>query len=247
MNWRLPAVATSVQGESLFGRPVRGLPAASRNVAVGRALGRVLAHRSVTGCSAAPTRRTASCAPLSSLAISSMRSRRRFPPRGRPRPAIGSRHDDARARRRAPSVNPSPAKEPTHVSELVRPLAAPPPRHQPRPPPTGRGPRPRRRRAGVDLRSAGVRRLRQDAVDDRVHDRRGRGLLAVRYRPRSSPRTRSRSAAPSSSPKAGSSRPARSPRAARRRRRTTSIPMAPARSARGSAAGRTSSRVRCSR
>ena len=40
----LPAVATSVQGESLFGRPVRGLPAASRNVAVGRALGRVLAH-----------------------------------------------------------------------------------------------------------------------------------------------------------------------------------------------------------
>ena len=40
----LPAVATSVQGESLFGRPVRGLPAASRDVAVGRALGRVLAH-----------------------------------------------------------------------------------------------------------------------------------------------------------------------------------------------------------
>jgi hypothetical protein len=40
----LPAVATSVQGELLFGRPVRGLPAASRNVAVGRALGRVLAH-----------------------------------------------------------------------------------------------------------------------------------------------------------------------------------------------------------
>ena len=40
----LPAVATSVHGESLFGRPVRGLPPASRNVAVGRALGRVLAH-----------------------------------------------------------------------------------------------------------------------------------------------------------------------------------------------------------
>ena len=40
----LPAVATSVQGESLFGRPVRGLPAASRDLAVGRALGRVLAH-----------------------------------------------------------------------------------------------------------------------------------------------------------------------------------------------------------
>ena len=40
----LPAVTTSVQGESLFGRPIRDLPAASRELALGRALGRVLAH-----------------------------------------------------------------------------------------------------------------------------------------------------------------------------------------------------------
>jgi hypothetical protein len=40
----LPAVATSVQGETLFGRPIRDLPAVSQELAVGRALGRVLAH-----------------------------------------------------------------------------------------------------------------------------------------------------------------------------------------------------------
>lgn len=40
----LPAVTTSVQGQMLFGRPVRELPDASRELAVGRALGRVLAH-----------------------------------------------------------------------------------------------------------------------------------------------------------------------------------------------------------
>ena len=39
----LPAVTTSVQAQSLFGRPVRDLPPAARDVAVGRALGRVLA------------------------------------------------------------------------------------------------------------------------------------------------------------------------------------------------------------
>jgi hypothetical protein len=40
----LPLVTTSVQGQMVFGRPVRDLPAVSQAVAVGRALGRVLAH-----------------------------------------------------------------------------------------------------------------------------------------------------------------------------------------------------------
>lgn len=40
----LPAVVASVHGQMLFGRPIRDLPDASRELAVGRALGRVLAH-----------------------------------------------------------------------------------------------------------------------------------------------------------------------------------------------------------
>jgi len=40
----LPAVVTSVQGQKLFGRLIRDLPAASQELALGRALGRVLAH-----------------------------------------------------------------------------------------------------------------------------------------------------------------------------------------------------------
>jgi hypothetical protein len=40
----LPAVTTSVQGQMLFGRPIRDLPETSRELALGRALGRVLAH-----------------------------------------------------------------------------------------------------------------------------------------------------------------------------------------------------------
>jgi hypothetical protein len=40
----LPAVARAVLGERLFGRPIRELPDGSRELAVGRALGRVLAH-----------------------------------------------------------------------------------------------------------------------------------------------------------------------------------------------------------
>ena len=40
----LPAVTRSVLDQSLFGRPVHDLPPVARDVAVGRALGRVLAH-----------------------------------------------------------------------------------------------------------------------------------------------------------------------------------------------------------
>jgi hypothetical protein len=40
----LPAVSASVLPEALFGRTIRGLPEAVRHLAVGRGLGRVLAH-----------------------------------------------------------------------------------------------------------------------------------------------------------------------------------------------------------
>jgi hypothetical protein len=40
----LPAVTTSVHGQTLFGQLIRDLPAASRERVLGRALGRVLAH-----------------------------------------------------------------------------------------------------------------------------------------------------------------------------------------------------------
>jgi hypothetical protein len=40
----LPAVTTSVQAQMLFGRPIPDLPAATRELVLGRALGRVLAH-----------------------------------------------------------------------------------------------------------------------------------------------------------------------------------------------------------